>query len=94
MPTHPNRKNAGFRIRYQKLTILNSYNTSQFIVGNYTEDPKPHDRSYVVKELLPYSRYVFQVQELALAWGPYSDPVFQSTMEGRKYLGYYIFVTF
>ena len=97
MPSHPNGKIRGFRIRYQKLrnlvdAAINSKNAPQFIEKNYSISLQNHDRTYIIDGLSPYSEYVFQVQELTVAWGPYSDPVKNSTMQGSKYLSYFVYV--
>jgi len=93
-PKHVNGEIIGFRIRYQKLRNLdgtsskNRRSLDQFIyvAKNYSVPGEPtlDERTHIIDNLSPYAEYIFQVQELTVAWGPYSDSITNATKQGSK----------
>ena len=56
-----------------------------FQTKNYTTDPGASLRNALIRQLDAFSTYVFSVREQTSAgWGPYSDVVYNKTLEGSK----------
>ena len=87
-PSEKNGKIVSFRIRYRKLGSLWAKSRRSiedyFVLKNFTGTPTDGDRKHIVDGLLPYTEYEVAVQELTVAWGPYSDPVKNTTKQGSK----------
>ena len=84
-PSETNGNIVGFRIRYRKLEAKSRRSMEDYFVSkNFTGVPTDGDRTHTVDGLLPYTEYEVAVQEQTVAWGPYSDSVKISTMQGSE----------
>ena len=56
-----------------------------FQKANYTTNPGDSVRNALIRQLDAFSTYAFSVRERTTAgWGPYSNSVFNKTLEGSK----------